>query len=89
MNGDRLEDRSENEEDPKEDQMWMMTRLLASVLQHSSVLHPVPILFYVGTSIIFFISSLVIVVTELLQLASETFELEISLRVVCPHNCTH
>ena len=64
-NGDSLEDRSDNEEYPKEDQKWMMTRLLALVLQHSSVLHPVPILFYVGTSIMFFISSLVIVVTEI------------------------
>ena len=64
-NGDSLEDRSENEDYPKEDQKWMMTRLLASVLQHSSVLHPVPILFYVGTLIMFFISSLVIVATEI------------------------
>ena len=64
-NGDSLEDRSENEEYPKEDQKWMMTRLLASILQHSSVLHPVPILFYVGTLIMFFISSLVIVATEI------------------------
>ena len=53
-----------------------MTRLLASVLQHSSVLDPVPIHFHVGTLIMFFISSLVIVATKkLLQLASEIFEL--------------
>ena len=86
-NGDSIEDRSEKEEYPKEDQKWVMTRLLALVLQHSNVLHPVPIHFHVGTLIMFFISSLVIVATKIfyycnLQVRPLNLKLEYVLTIV-------